>query len=344
MGRVGRYKKIKSFDPFSRSQGVVKEPESSAKANAAPTKSERNYVPSKLRRIMSLQRGAVGTQPGGAGRGQEKVRRSDGSERRQVHGASTPSGADAAAFAHIHALPGESTKFYAGRVNAELRRLKENGRAAAVAAKPISKKRKAYLSANKERKKSKAGHMAQRRAAADAEQYGEGVDEDAEGADAPERALLGGGRKRQRAPEAGDFPTAERVTFGERVEAPPRLQAAPRPNKAQRMQATFARIQSGAPAPVAKRPKPADGSALGADLDRSDEADAAADSARAAAVRAATVEVERDRARKAYAEMKARRQEAFVAAARAAAVASKGKKGKGGALKLGGGGGGVMDD
>jgi hypothetical protein len=340
MGRVGRYKKIKSFDPFSRSQGVVKEPESTAKANAAPTKSERNYVPSKLRRIMSLQRGAAGAQPGG--RGQEKVRRSDGSERRQVHGASAPSGVDAAAFAHIHALPGESTKFYAGRVNAELRRLKESGRAAAVAAKPISKKRKAYLSANEERKKSKAGHMAQRRADADAEQFGEGVDEDAEGADAPERALLGGGRKRQRAPEAGDFPTAERVAFGERVEAPPRLQAVPRPNKAQRMQATIARIQSGAPAPVAKRLKPADGSALGADLDRTEQADAVAESARAAAVRAATVEVERDRARKAYAEMKARRQEAFVAAARAAA-ANKGKKGKGGALKLGGGGG-AMDD
>lgn len=285
MGRVGRYKKIKAFDPFSKTGGVVPEPESAAKADQAPKKNDRDRMPSKLRQMMSLKNKFV--KPGGI----VPKKESTGSK----------------LFNHVQAYPGEKMRQFAKRVTDEYRKVKKNMKDSGQLGhsfKQVNEKRKAYLEGKREKKRARLAN--------------EFVAEDEEGNEdlimpaidhlPVGAALPGAGGKRKRRDSDDDFPAADQVTFGERVEAPPKL-SAPRLNKAMRHKVALERAMAGVKAGGAGKGKER--------LDKEGRAEVKAKEAaeldRAIAVKSAVVDAERARARDAYAAMKAAKRDAFRA-------------------------------
>ncbi len=51
-GRVARYKKIKAFDPFSKTHGVTPDPDAGKSINLPPKASDIERLPNKLRDLL----------------------------------------------------------------------------------------------------------------------------------------------------------------------------------------------------------------------------------------------------------------------------------------------------
>jgi len=213
MGRVSRYKKIKAFDPFSRTGGFV-DLDKGKVFDLAPKPRHLDALPKGVALLVSAQGLAAGR--GGVGR------RDKGGE-----GAAPRPPSTARLFSHIHALPGESLKSFNRRVTIEQHKRQAEARAAPVEGSQLSEKRQRFLEDRRQRKRQRGGQGGD----------GGGGDDDAGGGvggGGPRKRARGDGddgaaRDASRAPDRPmDFPTAETVAFGERAMAPPRLSVAPR--------------------------------------------------------------------------------------------------------------------
>jgi hypothetical protein len=239
MGRVSRYKKIKAFDPFSKSGGLVVDPKADF-INFAPKinqEEENKRLPKKMRELNHLMKKKTTS---------SEIAPKNSSSLRDP-------------FSHIQALPGESMKSFRRRVNKELiLRKQENRQVSISTVKRIRDGRKEYLEKKGLRKKlRKQGkqleHLdqARKRPAGDDEEEGEDYDTVKvpllkrslkttffENGDEHYRNEL------KRLDKPIEFKSVDKdISFGDRVDAPPTLKSLPR--NATKLKQKFKEKQAG---------------------------------------------------------------------------------------------------
>ena len=208
MGRVGRYKKIKAFDPFSKTGGFV-DHDAGKDLNLAPRARDVDKAPRKVAELFS------------GGRKQDK--------------APLEKAAGGGKIYNMKSFPGESMKAFNRRVNVEGSKRLQQLSVDAGPKKPISEKRKKYLNEKRDRKKA--------RASGDDSQFPMLDDDGSGGADSSgsnKHRTLRVGENRKAAAAAPEFKLnagrgatleefpVDSVKFGDRVMEPPRSLPEPR--------------------------------------------------------------------------------------------------------------------